>query len=214
MAGAAAVETVGADTRERILAAALEAFSDRGFDGATTREIATRADVNLGLIQYHFGGKLRLWRAAVDRAFEELRAGLERILQDPIIADEAERTRFLIRAHVRFVARNTEFIRIMHDEGKRTGPRMRWLVDRHVKPLYEGLRAILERAQESGLLPADIDPLHFHYVLIGSVGLFFHQAAECKRLTGHDPTEPAMIEAHARAVEYLFLGPPNQENPG
>jgi hypothetical protein len=83
-----------------------------------------------------------------------------------------------------------------------------------VKPLYEGLRAILERAQESGLLPADIDPLHFHYVLIGSVGLFFHQAAECKRLTGHDPTEPAMIEAHARAVEYLFLGPPNQENPG
>ncbi len=51
-------------------------------------------------------------------------------------------------------------------------------------------------------------------MLIGSVGLFFHQAAECKRLTGHDPTEPAMIEAHARAVEYLFLGPPNQENPG
>ena len=42
MAGAA---TVGgaADTRERILAAAIETFSLQGFDGARTRDIAARA---------------------------------------------------------------------------------------------------------------------------------------------------------------------------
>ena len=40
----------GEDTRERILAAALETFSDQGFDGTTTRDLAARAGVNLGLI--------------------------------------------------------------------------------------------------------------------------------------------------------------------
>jgi len=35
------------------------------------------------------------------------------------------------------VARNPEFVRLMHEEGKRRGPRMRWLVDHPVKPLDE-----------------------------------------------------------------------------
>ncbi len=50
--GAAAV-----DTRERLLASALERFAAHGFDGTTTRAVAADADVNLGLLQYHFGGK-------------------------------------------------------------------------------------------------------------------------------------------------------------
>src|SRR5882672_11857342 len=60
--------------RERILAAALEVFAEHGFDGARTREIAARADANLGLIKYYFDGKEQLWKAAVGRAFAELQA--------------------------------------------------------------------------------------------------------------------------------------------
>ena len=198
-------------TRERILAAALAAFSERGFDGASTRQIAARAGANLGLLQYHFGSKQDLWRAAVERAFAELRSGVEQALREPAPADERERTRRLIRGYVRFVARNPEFVRIMHDEGKRRGPRMRWLVDHHVKPLYQAFRAQLERAQQRGALPAHVDALHFHYVLIGAVGLIFHQAEECKRLTGVDPSDPAVTEAHAEAVEHLLLGPARKE---
>jgi AcrR family transcriptional regulator len=210
MARAATVET-GSDTRERILVAALQAFAEKGFDGATTREIAARADVNLGLLQYHFGGKPKLWRAAVDRAFAELRSVLETVLADPGAADERERLRRLLRGFVHFVAAHPEFVRMMHDEGKRRGPRMRWLVDRHVRPLYEVTGTLLRRAQERGLLPGGVDPIHFHYVLAGSVGLIFHQAEECKRLAGLDPTDPAAVESHARVVEHLFLGPPSEE---
>jgi AcrR family transcriptional regulator len=194
------------DTRERILRAALEAFSERGFDGATTREIAARARVNLGLLNYHFASKQKLWCAAVDRAFEALRTVLD-ARADVAMLGERERTRQLIHRYVRFAARHPEFVRLMHDEGKRRGPRMRWLVDRHVRPLYEDTVALLRVAQQRGLLPAHIDPLHFHYILIGSVGLLFHQAEECRRLTGVDPSDDAVIEAHAEAVTHLLLGP-------
>ena len=57
-------------TRDHILAVALEAFSELGFDGASTRTIAARAGVNQGLIPYYFGTKETLWREAVDRASE------------------------------------------------------------------------------------------------------------------------------------------------
>jgi AcrR family transcriptional regulator len=212
MARAAAAEA-GIDTRERILQAALGAFSENGFEGAKTREIAARAGVPLGLLQYHFGGKLELWRAAVDRSLGELREGLDAVLAGAPPADERESLRLLIREHVHFVARNPAFVRLMHDEGKRRGPRMRWMVDRHVKPVYEALVPLIERAQQKGVLPAGIAPFHFVYILAGAAGVIFHQAEECKRLSGADPADPAVVDAHARAVEYLFLGPPHQESP-
>lgn len=211
MARALASES-GSETRERILAAALQAFSEKGFDGATTREIATRADVTLGLLQYYFGSKASLWRAAVDLAFAEMRTGLESVLEAGGPSDERERLRLLVRAHVHFVARRPEFVRIMHDEGKRRGPRMRWLVDRYVKPLFDAVIPSIERAQEAGILPAGIAPVHFVYIMAGSAGVMFHQAEECKRVAGIDPSEDAVIEAHARALEHLLVGPTSQEN--
>ena len=214
MVARAMVVEAGRDSRERILRAALEAFSEQGFDGATTREIAARAGVPLGLLQYHFGGKPKLWRAAVDRAFAELREGLEAVLADPHPADDRERLRLLIRGHVQFVAGNPEFVRLMHDEGKRRGPRMRWMVDRHVKPLYTALVPLIRRAQQGGLLPNGIDPIHFVYILAGAVGVIFHQAEECKRVSGVDPTDPAAVESQSRAVEHLFLSPSSETAPG
>ena len=198
------------ETRERILAAALAAFAENGFDGATTREIAARADVPLGLLRYYFGGKLKLWQAAVDRAFAEMREALETAIAVPPedSKDPLAGIRAGIRAHVNFVSRSPEFARLMHDEGKRRGPRMRWLADRHVKPMYELMQPMVTRLQELGRLPKDVDPVHFAYILIGATDLVFHQAEECRRVTGRDPSEPGFAEAHARAVEYMLLGPP------
>ncbi len=207
----AAIAAEASDSREGIVRAALESFAEKGFDGSSTRGIASRAGVNQGLIPYYFGSKLRLWQAAVDLAFVELSEGLE--LEESGIHSEREQIGRLLRNYVRFVARNPEFVRLMHEEGKRRGPRMRWLVDRHVKPLYETMKNLMQHAAGRGTLLADIDPVHFHYLLAGSAGLIFHQAEECKRLTGVNPFDESVVEEHARIVEHLFLGPPDEDSP-
>ena len=107
-----------------------------------------------------------------------------------------------------YVAGHPEFVRLMHDEGKRRGPRMRWLVDRHVKPMFERLTPMIRRLQELGRLPEDVAPLHFVYCLIGAIDVIHHQAEECRRVTGVDPASSSAVEAHARAVEFMLLGPP------
>jgi hypothetical protein len=88
---------------------------------------------------------------------------------------------------------------------------MRWLVDRHVKPLYQAIEALVERARARGTLHADVSPLHFFYVFAGACGLLFHQAEECKRLTGLDSFAPEIVERHARLVERMLLGPSPEE---
>ena len=69
------------DTRGRILAAAREAFAERGFDGTTVREVAGRAEVDPALVHHYFGSKQRLFVAAMqfpvglDAIFPAIAAG-------------------------------------------------------------------------------------------------------------------------------------------
>ncbi|MBL5973715.1 MAG: TetR/AcrR family transcriptional regulator [Candidatus Leucobacter sulfamidivorax] len=56
----------GSDSRGRILAAALEEFGERGYDGATIRSIAARAGVDSALVHHYFGTKADLFAEAAD----------------------------------------------------------------------------------------------------------------------------------------------------
>jgi AcrR family transcriptional regulator len=196
-----------ASTRDRILDIALETFAELGFDGASTRTIATRASVNQGLITYYFGSKDALWREAVDRAFEGLNAAVGRAtIEAESLGSARERFELIIRRYVRFVAAHPEFVLLMNEEGKRTGPRMRWIVDRHVKPIYGAMIELLNEPEMRARMPAQIDPVHYHYIFLGAVGAFFTQAPECRRVSGTDPYDPKQVEAHADAIVHLFLG--------
>ena len=55
----------GEDTARRILLAAIEVFAEEGYEGATTRSLASRAGVNAPAIQYYFGSKEGLYRAVI-----------------------------------------------------------------------------------------------------------------------------------------------------
>lgn len=69
------------DARERIMAAAVEEFGEAGYDGATIRGIAARADVDPALVHHHFGTKADLFGATIeapmrpDLALPEILAG-------------------------------------------------------------------------------------------------------------------------------------------
>lgn len=59
-------------TRSRILLAALRAFSTRGFEATTLREITQSAGVNIAAIHYHFGSKEELIKAVVHAVAEPI----------------------------------------------------------------------------------------------------------------------------------------------
>ncbi|HYZ26232.1 MAG TPA: helix-turn-helix domain-containing protein [Geminicoccaceae bacterium] len=60
-------------TKQALLAAGLRVFAERGYDAATTREVAQAAGVNEQLIQRYFGGKEGLLVAIIERFGEEER---------------------------------------------------------------------------------------------------------------------------------------------
>ncbi len=56
------------DTRQRLLDAAGQTFADKGFEGATVRDICRIAEANIAAVNYHFGDKERLYIEAVRQA--------------------------------------------------------------------------------------------------------------------------------------------------
>ncbi len=59
-------------TRHSIIKAAVDLFAERGFDGASVRDIVTKARVNQAAINYHFKGKDGLYLEVLKTAFEKL----------------------------------------------------------------------------------------------------------------------------------------------
>jgi TetR/AcrR family transcriptional regulator len=203
---AARVTRPSADaTRKRILAAALDLFSELSFDGATTREIAAKAGVTQPLLNYHFSSKDDLWRAAVDGLFAELNEALTSRAQGLRGVDELTVAKLVVREFIYFSAAHPQLHRIITQECKSDGPRMDWLVERHIRPRYEQTVALFARLVDAGHLP-DIAAPHLYYILTGAGPTMFVLAPECRRLAGIDPQAPDVVEAHADAVIALIFG--------
>jgi AcrR family transcriptional regulator len=68
------------ETRNRILAAALRTFRQRGFDAATMRQVAGEAGVALGAAYYYFDSKDAIVMAFYEQAQREMAPTLEDLL--------------------------------------------------------------------------------------------------------------------------------------
>ncbi len=164
----------GAETRQRLVAASIELVAENGWEHVTTRQIARRAASNQALINYHFGSKAGLLRAALEGALRDgFQAPLQAMLQAPSFADgcvalisemaaldEAEpMVRFSMEALAR-APRDEELRRIMAAL---------------LAELRQMLKGGIEEAQERGEVPAGFDP-NGTAALLGAVfdGLGLH----------------------------------------
>ena len=195
-------DTRGDARRAIIIKAAIEAFAEKGFTAASTRDIARRAKTDQGLVTYHFPNKDALWRAAADQIFGELAERLQEQVNNADFSDPKERARSGIREFVRQSAKHPEVFRFMVDEGNIDDDRMRWLVDTHLKPRFEfmltaGVVGVTE-------LEATLAP-HAFYALAGAGSFIFAVSPACKRLTGLDPNKRKVIDAHADYLANLMI---------
>src|SRR5689334_20452666 len=71
------------EVRTRILAAAEEVFAERGYLGATTREIAERAGIGKRMLFYYFSSKDVVYRAVLERIIVGLLAIYEQTRGEP-----------------------------------------------------------------------------------------------------------------------------------
>ena len=93
------METPVESTRERLLNIAEQRFGEGGYEGTSLRAITVAAAANIAAVNYHFGSKEALLRAAVARAMAPVNTERRRRL-DQLEANGQPTAEQLIRAFI------------------------------------------------------------------------------------------------------------------
>lgn len=190
----------GDDVRARILSAAEEVFAERGYAGATTREIAERAGIGKRMLFYYFPTKDAVYRAVLERIIAGLVAIYEHTRTEPGPVGLADG----IDAITHFTAANMSAMKVWLREIIDAGPHLEPLTERYIRPLYEQAGQGVARNMASGVFRAG-DPMQA-LVSVGGVTLFYFLMVPMLRLmAARDPLDPAAVAERAAAARDCLL---------
>lgn len=191
-------------TKQKLLDAALEAFSENGFKGTSTRDIAARAGVHHPLITYHFSNKDRLWRSAVKYVFSDFIAALQKAQEEH--ANDCPKTRFaaMIRIYVHYAARNPALHKIILQESSNHSDRLNWLSENFLRPLSEVSSGYIAELQEKGVTPPGDPAMIYNMVRVSSGGLIA-LALELKSTSDIDLEESEDLDKLTDLIVSVFL---------
>jgi len=199
------------ETRRRLIDAGLDAFGRFGFDGASTRDIARRADVNLAAIPYHFGGKEGLHKAVAQHIVDEVRGRLGGLIDEATSSlDTADIDPEQARSMLHLIVERATSVILGHPEASRWAP---FVLREQMDPtpsfavLYDGFMGRAHvlitglYARATGQDAADPKVVAGAFALLGQLVIFrVGRALVDRRLgwTAYGPDEIAVISTILR----------------
>jgi AcrR family transcriptional regulator len=180
------VETPVESTRERLLNVAEQRFGEGGYEGTSLRAITVAAAANIAAVNYHFGSKEALLRAAVARAMAPVNTERRRRL-DQLEASGQPGAEQLIRA---FIEPGLDLVLRRDERGAlvaRFIGRIAFDPSQRIRELYaaesDPIEARYLAALQAALPQATPDSVAFGYVnMLGLLAL--HQSQALSRAPG------------------------------
>lgn len=194
------------ETRAAILDAAVSEFADRGFDGASIRDIAQRSSLQHQIITYHFRSKDILWRAAAEYTFKRIQEEWDTLAANPTDRTPSESLRLEYRTLFRYTVAFPEFHRFMRQAALTDNPRLGWVAQTVLKPLLARLLPKIQAAQDDGALPR-IEPIVFHYMMVGLTAMLSEFGPQMKVASGVSSDDPEVVNAYWALVDDIVFAP-------
>jgi AcrR family transcriptional regulator len=188
-------------TREKILAAALEVFSAKGFHGTTVDEIAERAGLGKGTVYRHFQSKKGLFSELIRLKVAELEEAVQGTI-DPQ-ADVLDIIQTYLMVYFSFFDRNRDLYKVLIQEQSDFGAEVKALYIGNILKKVPLLKRKIFLAARSGHLKQ----MDFHTVFYGVMG--FIDGVMQKWLASE--TDYSLVDEIPTVTETIFYGFVNLE---
>ena len=164
----------GDERRQQILHVAMRLFSEKGFSGTTTKEIAQRAGVSEAMVFRHFANKDELYSAILDHK------ACNRNFQNPFdeVADKmAEKDDFGVFYTMAFNAishhqTDCDFLRLMMHSALENHDLARIFFESFITEIYDRLGGYIRQRQADGVF-REIEP---KVAVRAFIGMFVHHS--------------------------------------
>ncbi len=193
-------------TEARIVEAAVQLFSRKGYKGTSTREIAHLAGLNEATLFRYFSRKADLFRAAAESRLNRLKLGRE--LQEGLATDVGPE--IVVPMLVDFVVENMlqrpELVRLLYVAGFEL-PGAERIFREHLGPIFDCVNAYFGRCAARGAI-CDLEPT---LATLGLAGVVSAHGNLHHLFTGRDL--PWDRQAAAPAYAQLWLNALRQQIP-
>jgi TetR/AcrR family transcriptional regulator len=136
------------DTKQHIINIAGKLFAQYGYDAVSVRDITRKADVNLGAITYHFGGKEALYREMVLSMAKTLRNEVEKL--ETLDCSATEKLTAFIQCYLKMLLQNPNRARMILMEMSLGKKRLMNVLSPYIISNSTTLMKILEAGIQSG----------------------------------------------------------------
>jgi AcrR family transcriptional regulator len=188
------------ERREAIVAAAVRLFSEKGFRGATTRELAASLDVTEPVIYQHFETKRDLYRAIIESKARERR--LENDHWAAVENPQGDREFFgaIARLMIDRIQRDPSYLRLLLFSALEGHELAELFFERDAVEFYERLTEYIRKRAADGAFREDIDPAVASRALMG---MALHHALV--QALFRDTVVKVSSEEYAAQVVEIFL---------
>jgi AcrR family transcriptional regulator len=157
------------DKQLQILRVAENLFAEKGFEGASVRDIAENAGVNVAMISYYFGSKERLMEAIFEERMNFIRLRIEALVKDDSL-DPMGKVSKIISEHIDRAIYRMQFYKLMLCEQViNKNPTIINLITEIKKRNLEVISKLITDGQEKGVFRKDIDILLLFNTMYGTV---------------------------------------------
>lgn len=165
----------GDERRSQILHVAIKLFSQCGFRGTTTKEIARASGVSEAMVFRHFATKHELYNAILDRKACESNATnpFELVAEAMAAKDDAQVFYKLMLNALNKHESDPEFMRLLFHSALEGHELADIFVERNIVPIYKFLSAYIEQRQRDGVIRSDLKP---RVIVRAFVGMMIHHA--------------------------------------
>lgn len=185
----------------QIVAAAIEVFSARGLEAATTAEIADRAGLPKANLHYYYRTKLKLYQAVIAHIISSWDQSLDHFTDD---ADPVTAITAYIRDKIAYSRNNPIASRLFAREIIDGAEHIRHYLIGTSRPLLQAKSAILSRWAERGLIDP-IPPAHFFFLIWAATQTYADFGPQIWILMGLSEPEPAEFDHAADFITQLVL---------
>ncbi|HLM01130.1 MAG TPA: TetR/AcrR family transcriptional regulator [Pyrinomonadaceae bacterium] len=165
----------GDERRSLILQVAIKLFSQNGFRGTTTKEIARAAGVSEAMVFRHFATKNELYHAILDhKACEGKTANPMESICEALLAKDDEEVfyRMILEALDKHEG-DPEFMRLLFHAALEGHELADIFIEENIVPIYEFMSEYIAQRQKDGAIRANINP---RVVVRAIVGMMIHHA--------------------------------------
>lgn len=194
------------DPRDELLDAAIDLFARYGFEPVSTGAVAKAAGYTQSMVHYHFGSKLALWQAAIDRLMRERGVVLPITRLDLQDLDPLARLKVIVRKFMSVNASDPNLTRILIHEGMVMSPRLRWIADRHMAAGYRMFDKAVTEAIEAKLIKP-LSTVAITNIIVSACTMSSSLNCLVDTVYDTDTSTPAFLQSFSDAlIEILFRG--------